>query len=154
MSGRVKKLHPALKHGAYSAIGLLPGEDRATFEKLRRDLISELSPEGPLANDTVEAIARLVWRKQNLETLRVAESARKRYSAIISKIVPSTQPPFRLLEFGTDPNWKAPDPAEVEAARKVAVAQAQEELGDSYVFVEMGETATLEQMFNEFEVQG
>jgi hypothetical protein len=156
MSVRIKKLHPALKHGAYSATGLLPGENRAAFEKLRRDLISELHPEGPLESDIVETIVRLFWRKQNLETLRIAESARKRYSAIISKIVPSTEPPerfLRLASFGTEPDWEPPDPAEVEAARKVTVARAQEELGDRYVFVEMGETVTLEQTFRDFEVE-
>jgi hypothetical protein len=34
MAVRVKKIHPALKHGGYSATGLLPGEDPAAFEKL------------------------------------------------------------------------------------------------------------------------
>jgi hypothetical protein len=87
MSGRVKKLLPALKHGAYSATGFLPGEDRAAFEELRCDFISELRPEGPLESDIVETIARLIWRKQNLETLRIAESARKRYAAICSYLV-------------------------------------------------------------------
>ena len=47
MAIRVKKLFPALKHGAYSATGLLPGEDRAAFEKLHRDLQAELRPDGP-----------------------------------------------------------------------------------------------------------
>jgi hypothetical protein len=37
--------------------------------------------------------------------------------------------------------------------RKAAVAQTQEELGDSYVFVEMGEAITLGQMFKDFEVE-
>jgi hypothetical protein len=152
MPVRIKKFHPALKHGACSATGLLPGEDRAALEKLRQDLISELRPEGPLESDTVETIARLLWRKQHPETLRIAESARNRYSAISSKLVPSTLPPLPNLYY--DPNWEPPDPAEVEAARKVAVAQAQEELGDRYAFVEMGETATLEQMFKELEVEG
>jgi len=153
MSIRVKKPHPALKHGAYSVTGFLPGEDRAAFEKLRRDVKSELCPEGPLQSNIAEAIARLMWRKQNLGTLRIAEAARTRHAAIWSKIVPSTEPPFPVIEFPSDPNWERPDPAEVEAARKVAVAQAQEELGDSYVFVVMGEEATLDRMFEAFEVE-
>jgi hypothetical protein len=41
----------------------------------------------------------------------------------------------------------------VEAARKAALAQAQEELGDRYIFVEMGSTVTLEQTFKDFEVE-
>jgi hypothetical protein len=55
--------------------------------------------------------------------------------------------------LGIDPNWEPPDPAVVEAADKAAVAQAQEELGDRYLFVEMGSTITLEQMFKDFEVE-
>jgi hypothetical protein len=153
MSGRVKKLHPALKHGAYSATDLLPGEDRAAFEKLRRDLISELRPEGPLESDIVETIARIMWRKQNLVTIHIAKLVRNRYSAIRSKIAPSPPPLFPLLELGTDPNWEPPDPGELEAAEKAAVAQTQEELGDSYVFAEMGEAITPDQMFKDFEVE-
>ena len=49
MHTRNDRKHPALKHGAYSAIAVLPGENRAEFEKLRRDLIepSLLHPERP-----------------------------------------------------------------------------------------------------------
>jgi hypothetical protein len=44
MSIRVKKIHPALKHGAYAATAVLPGEHRSAFEKLHRELIAELAP--------------------------------------------------------------------------------------------------------------
>src|SRR6516225_4246140 len=87
---RVKKLYPALKHGGYSATGLLPGEDPAAFEKLLRDLISDLCPDGPLQEDTVCDIARIVWRKQNRETFRIAKAARARASAIRSEMIPPT----------------------------------------------------------------
>ena len=156
MSVRLKKkIHPALKHGGYSAIGLLPGEERAAFERLYEGLIAELRPDGPLENDAVRTIARLTWRKQNLETLRIAVSARSRYSAIRSKTGPSGHSPFRdpLVHVEYDPDWEPPDPAVVEAARKAAVAQAQEELGDRYIFVEMGSAVTIELMFKDFEVE-
>jgi hypothetical protein len=136
MAVRVKKIHPALKHGGYSATGLLPGEDPAAFEKLHQDLIAELRPDGPLESDVVATIVRLTWRKQNLETFRVAESARNRYSAIRSKIVPSTEPPRTYIPLGNfDRNWVPPDPAAVNAAREAAKAQAREELGGRYRFV-------------------
>jgi hypothetical protein len=136
---RIKKIHPALKHAGYAATALLPGEDPAAFEKLHQDLIAELHPDGPLENATVAAIARLTWRKQNLDTFRIAQSARDRYSAIRSKKVPSTIPPqrfFPLLDlYGNpdpDPDWEPPDPAEVKAAEEAAEAQARKELGDRY----------------------
>jgi hypothetical protein len=143
---RVKKLYPALKHGGYSATGLLPGEDPAAFEKLHRDLISELCPDGHLQEDTVCDIARLMWRKQNLETFRVAEAARERASAIRSEMIPSTTPPLDFPLFG-------PDPADVKAATEAAEAQARKELGANYKFVEMGELATATQMLADLEVE-
>jgi hypothetical protein len=82
MSLNVKKLRPALKHGGFCATGLLPGEDPKAFEKLHKDIAAELCPEGPLETDTVAAIARVLWRKQNLNTFRVAEFARDRVSVI------------------------------------------------------------------------
>jgi hypothetical protein len=70
---QAKKARPALRHGAYSATTLLPGEDAVAFEKLHRKLIVELSPKGALEDDIVASIARLLWRKQNLGTFRLAE---------------------------------------------------------------------------------
>jgi hypothetical protein len=48
MPVRVKKSHSALKHGGYSATTILPGESKADFEKLHRDLIDDLTPNGSL----------------------------------------------------------------------------------------------------------
>ena len=80
MRNRGNRNHPALKHGAYSATAVLPGERRAAFEKLHRDLIAELNPSGVLEDNIVADMARLVWRKQNLGTLRIAERAQKSWS--------------------------------------------------------------------------
>jgi hypothetical protein len=148
---RVKKLFPALKHGGYSALGLLPGEDRAAFEKLHRELRAELRPDGPLEEDIVANIARLLWRKQNLETFRRAEAARERYSAIRSEMVPSTTAP-NPLEYLRD-DWTPPTPAEVQAATEAVDARAREELGDDFKFVEMGDRATPAQMLADLEVE-
>ena len=72
------RIPPALKHGAYSAMAILPGESQAEFEKLHRDTIAEWTPSGVLENDIVMTITRLLWRKQNLDTLHIAERARRR----------------------------------------------------------------------------
>jgi len=144
---RVKKLYPALKHGGYSATGLLPGEDPAAFEKLHQDLRLEYCPDGPLQEDTVRDIARWTWRKQNLGTFRIAEAARERASAIRSEMIPSTTPPFDFPLLGV------PDPADVKAATEAAEAQARKELGEDYKFVEMGDLATATQMLADLEVE-
>ncbi len=57
------RIPPALKHGAYSATSVLPGESRAAFEKLHRNLKAEWSPSGALEDDIVMTMARLIWRK-------------------------------------------------------------------------------------------
>jgi hypothetical protein len=151
MSVGVKRRHPALKHGGYSATGLLPGEDRAAFEKLHQDLQAELCPQGPFEEDTVADIARWMWRKKNLNTFRIAEAARKHHSAIQSEMIPSTMPP-NLLEYLRD-DWAPPTAAELEAATEAAEARAREELGQSYKFVEMGDLATPAQMLAELDVE-
>jgi hypothetical protein len=88
MPTRFNKVHPALKHAGYSATALLPGEDPAAFETLHRALIAELSPVGALEDDIVADIARLIWRKQNLATFRIAELAKQRRQSIIYQKVP------------------------------------------------------------------
>ena len=85
MHTRNDRKHPALKHGAYSATTVLPGESRAEFEKLHRDLMAEFTPSGALEDDIVMTIAHLVWRKQNLATLRIAERVRAHLNAVEQK---------------------------------------------------------------------
>ena len=75
MKTRAKKIPPALKHGAYTTIDVLPGEDPAKFAKLHRDLIVEYAPNGATEDDIVASITRLIWRKQNLATLRMPKHA-------------------------------------------------------------------------------
>jgi hypothetical protein len=115
VSVHFKTFHPALKHAGYSATTLLPGEDRAAFEKLHRELIAELAPVGALEEDIVADVARLTWRKRNLATCRIAERAKERREQIC---------------YFTDD-----DPETDE--------QAREELGDIHELIDIGETATL-----------
>jgi hypothetical protein len=130
MSVRAKKYHPALKHGGYSATSILPGEDAAEFEKLHRDLVAELVPNGVLEHDTVTTMARLLWRKQNLETIRVAELAQGRYAKIKSE---------ELYEYRTEEELAAR-----QAGIQAVEAQARTELGEHYELVEVGEIATVD----------
>ncbi|MGB7277726.1 MAG: hypothetical protein WBD15_08260 [Pseudolabrys sp.] len=88
------RIPPALKHGAYSATAILPGESQAEFEKLHRDTIAEWTPSGVLENDIVMTITRLLWRKQNLDTLRIEEE--KRQARISEKFGDD----YKLVELG------------------------------------------------------
>ena len=69
---KTRKTPSAFKHGAYANTAVLDGEDPKEFEKLHRDLIAEIVPQGVLEDDIVADMARLMWRKQNLATNRLA----------------------------------------------------------------------------------
>ena len=152
MARKIKKLYPALKHGAYSASGLLPGEDPVAFEELRQNLIAYYEPNGPLQEYTVLDIVRTIWRKENLQTFRIAEAARKRHSAIRAQMIPSAPPALQPLEYLRD-DWIPPTAAEIEAATEAAEARARQELGGNYKFVELGDLATPAQLLAELEVE-
>jgi hypothetical protein len=144
MPDRIKKLHPALKHAGYSTTGVLPGEEAAEFDQLYRDLIADLRPVGVLEGDIVARIAGLVWRRQNLETFRIAELARRRCEQIAAENAPA--PPFNPcdLEQGVDL-------CKQKAAFQAAEDQARKELADTYALVEVG--ATTDRLMRDLDVQ-
>jgi hypothetical protein len=126
------KLPPALKHGAYSTAALLPGEDEAAFGRLHQGLIAELAPEGALEEHIVANLARFVWRRENLEILRVAKLAERRMAALFRE---------QLVT----------DSAEVATARAAAKAKAGEELGEACELADAG--ATEKRLASEIELR-
>ena len=82
------KFPRAMKHGGYSNITLLPNEDAKAFKKLHDDLRNELLPTGPLEEDIVLSIARLLWRKQNMSTYRAVEWTQNEISRIDARLQP------------------------------------------------------------------
>jgi hypothetical protein len=151
MPVQVKKRHPALKHAGYAAIGVLPGEDRAEFEKQHRDLVAEFGPNGVLENEIVADMARLIWRKENLETFRIADLARARHNKIINERVPQDKIEYPTLDFGFVK--ERVDPAVRDAAIRAAEDQARRELGDAYGLLEIGEIASADRLMKDLEVQ-
>src|SRR5260370_21126852 len=128
------KIHPALKHGGYAATAILPGENRADFEKLHQSLIAELAPVGALEDDIIATMARFVWRKQNLATFPIAELAPNRYSAIRSRKLPNTY--SSMVPLGEE--GKAPP--QRGAAIRTAADHARNHLGDVYGLIELATT--------------
>jgi hypothetical protein len=96
----------------------------------------------------VATIARLVWRKQNLETFRAAELAQGHYAKIESEKVAQREPAGIHIEI-----YKKVDPAAREAGIQAAKVQARTELGDNYELVEIGETATIAGLMKDLEVR-
>src|SRR5262249_3017857 len=129
--------YPALKHGAYSATAVLPGENQAEFEKLQSELISEFAPTGAIEKDIVTDIARLVWRKQNLRTLRTAERAQQRRKRIEK---PEFLMPLEVVAFARMAAKPDPEKEQQRATERAArEAAAHEELGALYELTEAGE---------------
>ena len=54
----------ALKHGAFAAAPVSPGEDPREFEALYSDLIQEWKPVGATENEAVFSLANAMWRKR------------------------------------------------------------------------------------------
>jgi hypothetical protein len=77
-----KRIPPALKHGAYSEVTLLPGEDPDEFAELHRGLIAEFAPTGRSEEETVASIARLMWRRQNLGVFEIGQLSNHMLEAI------------------------------------------------------------------------
>jgi hypothetical protein len=142
---------PALKHGAFSGSALLPGEDPKAFKNLHDDLIAELLPVGPMEDDIVAKIARLIWRKQNLGTYRVAQIARDRASAIYSKYRPEPRPCFEPLPLLYDEEERSPE--QIRADEEAADKEVKRELGDAIVFVEMGKEVTISKPFEDLDAE-
>jgi len=141
------QIPPALKHGIYSGMTLLPGEDAVAFNKLHNELISEFTPVGPLEDDIVHTIARLTWRKQNLSTYRVATRASNRYSSIMEQSRPKIEFKGTRELFGFRDTR---DPNEVRAAREAAFVQARKELGVAWELI--GDVAKIDHLLSELSV--
>jgi hypothetical protein len=149
MLTRFNKVHPALKHAGYSATTLLPGEDSAAFESLHRALIAEFTPVGALEEDIVADIARLTWRKLNLQTFRIAELAKERHQKIRSEKVPGADLlPLDDIVFNDDI-----DLAVAREGYRAAEKQARQELGDIYQLIDIGEPATVEGLMKELDIK-
>ena len=60
----------AVKHGLYSEMILLPGEDRQEFKALYDALREEWDPQGPTQEDKVLNLAQNMWRKHRSNRYR------------------------------------------------------------------------------------
>lgn len=66
----------ALKHGAFSADIILPGEDVEGFNRIFDSLVAEWSPDGPIELDAVMTLAKCLWRKRRIAISRRDKSAK------------------------------------------------------------------------------
>lgn len=57
----------AYKHGVFTPVMIVPGEDPKEFIELLKDLVEEWAPEGPTEEDAVHTIAKCIWRKMRAQ---------------------------------------------------------------------------------------
>ena len=143
---------PALKHGAYSATAILPGESQAEFEKLHRDTIAEWTPSGVLENDIVMTITRLLWRKQNLDTLHIAEHARRRCEQSTNGDEKTITVLIRHLDREKDEEQRRTDEENWRIEEEKREARIREKYGDDYKLVELGEATTFDGLRKELDI--
>ena len=136
------RLPAVIKHGAFSAMTLMPGEDATAYEQLHAQLVAELCPAGVLEEDIVSSVARLVWRRRNLATLRAAKLAQNRLWKL----------KFEKLKTAMEEEEAAED-ADMNEAEASAQAQAREELGDIYPLIEAENAATTDGLMQELTTQ-
>jgi hypothetical protein len=71
----------ALKHGAFSEILILPGEDPQDFENLKNGLFAEYKPSGISEERVMMAIARALWQERRLVLFQQVQHAHVRKSS-------------------------------------------------------------------------
>jgi hypothetical protein len=120
-----------------------PARTWLPFKELHQKVIAELSPVGPLEDDIVATITRLLWRKQNFATFRLAELASEYEAAIRKEKLPA--PLTEIVEFGVLSG-------EREAALQASEDQARKELGDRYALVEIGAAATVDRLWQDLAI--
>jgi hypothetical protein len=126
MPANTKKLPPALKHGAFAATTILPGESETEFKKLHESIIAELNLEGVLEQEIGFSLAHRIWRKERLAIFLKAEHAQARFTNI----------QMSLQDTGVTDLF--------EESRPAADKRARQELGEAYDLVEIGEGVTLD----------
>jgi hypothetical protein len=64
---KLKRKHlNAIKHGVFSSMAILPGEDLDEYGALLEAFSSEWSPEGPTEVDAVYTLTNCVWGKRRI----------------------------------------------------------------------------------------
>ena len=144
MSKGIKAVPPALKHGLYSGMALLPQEDEAEHEKHRRAVFDEYKPNGPSEVDTVNELSSLLWRKKHLLIYKLAANARSKSSSFFAH---QAYAPPSILRLGSPERLHTKE--EMQDLDRKATERAKAELGAWLELLEIGEVATTEYLLGE-----
>jgi hypothetical protein len=149
MSNRKNQIPPALRHGVYSGLGPLPGEDPAAFEKFRREIFAEYNINGRSEEAIGDNLVRYMWRREHLSTYALAEHAKQKYHRIYAKL----SPPIKYTVMSLDYEKETRSPEELDEVAKQADKEAQTELGAAGLeLVEAGDVVTTDYLLKELSV--
>jgi hypothetical protein len=83
----------AIKHGAYSNLGLLPGEDLDEYNEHHRQIRLEWQPAGLSGETIVTHMGNLLWREQNLPVYQLYARIAKKWHPVLAG---ANEPDFSL----------------------------------------------------------
>jgi hypothetical protein len=145
-----ENLPNSLKHGAFSEILILPGEDPQDFEKLKNDLFAEYKPSGISEERVLIALAKALWQERRLALYHHVQYAR---AAKLSNkergdpnAIKKALQQFRARVGSIQPDMVDPEPEVPASPPKSAEERINDEL------LELGNLLTFEQLEKELEV--
>lgn len=148
MGKRKNQIPSALRHGVYSNLGPLPGEDPAEFEKFRRGIFAEYNINGRSEEVIGDNLARLMWRRHNLSTYGLAKHVREKHYRIYARLNPPTKDWPMLSE-----EKETRSPVELDELRKQADEEAETELGAAALeLIQAGDVVTIDYLSNELSI--
>jgi hypothetical protein len=151
-SGR--KLPNALRHGAYSVLTVLPGEDAGEFKKLCEKITAQYNVDSdPVLQCELTNLARLLWRRQNLATFDIAAEASRVVDEISADLIPRQR--VETTEFyllGQKLVGEPPTVEQTRAGQAKAKEKIQSELGEYAKLAAMSRDLTFENLHEQLAV--
>ena len=147
----------ALKHGAFSEILILPGEDPKEFEKLKNALFAEYKPSGVSEEKTMTAIAVAHWQERRLPLYQYAQFLRARKSGFGRFEKDPLESNYAAWNKAAQ-DAKAPIPRDADEPdddpwKKISGRAHDAEKSFDDALLELGERLTLENFDKELEVE-
>jgi hypothetical protein len=97
-------------------------------------------------------MTRLIWRKQNLATFRIAVAAKEHRNRLAAKKYPA-EPPCEYPTLFEKSEAQYEYERGMREARRGTEKQARQELADTYLLTEIGEAATIDGLMNELDIK-
>jgi hypothetical protein len=140
----------ALKHGAFSEVLILPGEDPAAFEELKRRLFAEYNVSGCSEEKTMTSIAKAMWQLQRLGLYEYVQHLRARGSGQQSFSNWKNPISEAINDLMGKTGRRVPDNSLPEAP--TVPVQPAEKTNDEHL-LELGDLVTLDHLDKELDVE-